>query len=104
MTLPCSGFPEEGKKESTFVLIQARLSSSTSYRTLIPALALIDFLGLCNRRQWTSTSWNGSPATPCRLSLVFTKTDKEPPATVSANIAAFTARIAGWFEQLPAIF
>jgi len=36
--------------------------------------------------------------------LVFTKTDKEKPATVQANIAAFTARIAGWFEQLPASF
>jgi hypothetical protein len=36
--------------------------------------------------------------------LVFTKTDKNPMATVEANIVAFTARIAGWFEQLPAIF
>jgi GTP-binding protein len=36
--------------------------------------------------------------------LVFTKTDKVPPATVQSNIAAFTEQIAGWFEQLPAIF
>ena len=36
--------------------------------------------------------------------LVFTKTDKVTPATVQANIAAFTQRIAGGFEQLPAIF
>ena len=36
--------------------------------------------------------------------LVFTKTDKVAPATVQANIAAFTARISGWFEKLPAIF
>ena len=36
--------------------------------------------------------------------LVFTKTDKVAPATVRANIAAFTARISGWFEKLPAIF
>ncbi len=36
--------------------------------------------------------------------LVFTKTDKATPATVQANIAAFTARISGWFEKLPAIF
>ncbi|MFZ0827209.1 MAG: ribosome biogenesis GTP-binding protein YihA/YsxC [Verrucomicrobiia bacterium] len=35
--------------------------------------------------------------------LVFTKTDKVTPATVAANVAAFTERIAGWFEQLPAI-
>jgi len=36
--------------------------------------------------------------------LVFTKTDKATPATVQANIAAFTDRISGWFEKLPAIF
>ena len=36
--------------------------------------------------------------------LVFTKTDKVASAMVQANIAAFTARIAGWFEKLPAIF
>ncbi|MGA2787030.1 MAG: ribosome biogenesis GTP-binding protein YihA/YsxC [Verrucomicrobiota bacterium] len=36
--------------------------------------------------------------------LVFTKTDKVKPATVQANITAFTARISGWFEKLPAIF
>ena len=36
--------------------------------------------------------------------LVFTKTDKVTPATVQANIAAFTTRISGWFEKLPAIF
>jgi GTP-binding protein len=36
--------------------------------------------------------------------LVFTKTDKVTPATAQANIAAFTTRISGWFEKLPAIF
>ncbi len=36
--------------------------------------------------------------------LVFTKTDKVTPATAQANIAAFTDRIAGWFEKLPAIY
>jgi hypothetical protein len=36
--------------------------------------------------------------------LVFTKTDKATPATVRANIAAFTARISAWFEKLPAVF
>ncbi len=35
--------------------------------------------------------------------LVFTKTDRGTPEDVAANIAAFTARIAGWFEQLPQI-
>jgi GTP-binding protein len=36
--------------------------------------------------------------------LVFTKTDRGTPETVQANIAAFTAAIAGWFQQLPEIF
>jgi hypothetical protein len=36
--------------------------------------------------------------------LVFTKTDRGTPETAEANIAAFTARIAGWFEQLPEIY
>jgi GTP-binding protein len=36
--------------------------------------------------------------------LVFTKTDRGTPEAAEANIAAFTTRIAGWFEQLPEIF
>ena len=36
--------------------------------------------------------------------LVFTKTDKVPPAMLQANLAAFTDRISEWFAKLPAIF
>ena len=36
--------------------------------------------------------------------LVFTKTDKVSAVTAQANIAAFTGRIAAWFEKPPAIF
>jgi GTP-binding protein len=36
--------------------------------------------------------------------VVFTKTDRGTPAEVQANIAAFTAAIAGWFEKLPEVF
>jgi GTP-binding protein len=36
--------------------------------------------------------------------LVFTKTDKVTPAIAQANMAAFTERISGWFEKLPAIY
>lgn len=36
--------------------------------------------------------------------LVFTKTDRGTPEEVQANIAAFTARIAGWFVELPQVF
>jgi len=36
--------------------------------------------------------------------LVFTKTDKVTSATAQANIAAFTDRIAAWFEKPPQVF
>ena len=36
--------------------------------------------------------------------LVFTKADKVSPATAQANIAAFTGRIAAWFEKPPTVF
>jgi GTP-binding protein len=36
--------------------------------------------------------------------LVFTKTDRGTLEEAEANIAAFTARIAGWFEKLPEIY
>jgi GTPase Era involved in 16S rRNA processing len=47
-------------------------------------------------------SWLTRNAVP--FVIVFTKTDKVTPATAQANIAAFTERISGWFEKLPAIF
>lgn len=46
--------------------------------------------------------WLASHALP--FVIVFTKADRGTPETVAANIAAFTACIAGWFEQLPEIF
>ena len=36
--------------------------------------------------------------------IVFTKTDRGTPESVEANIAAFTAEIAPWFEKPPEIF
>ena len=46
--------------------------------------------------------WLAAHALP--FVIVFTKTDRGTPAAVAANISAFQARIAGWFEQLPEIF
>ncbi len=46
--------------------------------------------------------WLASHARP--FVMVFTKTDRGTPKAVAANIAAFQARIAGWFEPLPEIF
>jgi GTP-binding protein len=36
--------------------------------------------------------------------IVFTKTDRDTPDAVAANIASFKKHIEGWFEQLPEIF
>lgn len=46
--------------------------------------------------------WLAGHAVP--FVLVFTKTDKVSEATVQANVATFTNRIAAWFEKLPARF
>ncbi len=46
--------------------------------------------------------WLTSNAVP--FVLVFTKIDKVAPATVQANIQAFTDCISKWFEKMPAIF
>ena len=46
--------------------------------------------------------WLASHARP--FVIVFTKTDRGTPESVAANIAAFTERIAGWFEKLPEIY
>ena len=46
--------------------------------------------------------WLASHALP--FVIVFTKTDRGTPEFVAANIAAFKAQIAGWFEQLPEIY
>ncbi len=46
--------------------------------------------------------WMVSNAVP--FVLVFTKTDKVPPAVSKANIAAFQERIAPWFQKPPAVF
>jgi GTP-binding protein len=46
--------------------------------------------------------WLASHALP--FVIVFTKTDRGTPEAVAANIAAFTERIAEWFEKLPEIY
>jgi GTP-binding protein len=45
--------------------------------------------------------WLAAHAIP--FMLVFTKTDRVKPATVQANIEAFTARISEWCDTLPEI-
>ena len=99
--LPGYGFAEGAKKDS------ARFNAAVSHYlkrrpNLCLVFALIDSGLKPQEMDVDFVEWLARNAVP--FVLVFTKTDKEPPATVQANIAAFTARIAGWFERLPAIF
>ena len=99
--LPGYGFAEGAKKDS------ARFNQAVSHYlkhrpNLCLVFALIDSGLEPQEMDVDFVEWLARNAVP--FVLVFTKTDKEPPATVQANIAAFTARIAGWFEQLPEIF
>jgi GTP-binding protein len=99
--LPGYGFAEGAKKDS------ARFNQAVSHylkqrSSLCLVFALIDSGLEPQEIDVDFVEWLARNAVP--FVLVFTKTDKNPPATVAANIAAFTARITGWFEQLPAIF
>ena len=99
--LPGYGFAEGAKKDS------ARFNQAVSHylkqRTnLCLVFALIDSGLTPQEIDLDFVEWLARNAVP--FVLVFTKTDKETPAVVQANIAAFRASIAGWFEQLPSIF
>ena len=99
--LPGYGFAAGAKKDS------ARFNHAVSHylkeRTnLCLVFALIDSGLEPQEIDLEFVEWLVRNAVP--FVLVFTKTDKVATAAVQANIASFTARIAGWFEQLPAIF
>ena len=99
--LPGYGFAAGAKKDS------ARFNHAVSHylkeRTnLCLVFALIDSGLEPQEIDLEFVEWLVRNAVP--FVLVFTKTDKVASAMVQANIASFTARIAGWFEQLPAIF
>src|ERR1039457_3015165 len=99
--LPGYGFAEGARKDS------ARFNHAVSHylkqRTnLCLVFALIDSGLEPQEMDVEFVGWLARNTVP--FVLVFTKTDKVNPAARQANIAAFTPRIAGWFEQLPAIF
>ena len=99
--LPGYGFAEGAKKDSA--RFNAAVSHYLKRRTsLCLVFALIDSGVTPQEIDLAFVEWLARNTVP--FVLVFTKTDKEPPATVAANIAAFTARIVGWFEQLPASY
>jgi GTP-binding protein len=99
--LPGYGFAAGARKDS------ARFNHAVSHylkqRTnLCMVFALIDSGLEPQDIDLEFVEWLARNAVP--FVLVFTKTDKVRPATVQANIAAFTEHISAWFEQLPAIF
>ena len=99
--LPGYGFAAGAEKDS------ARFNHAVSHylkqRTnLCLVFALIDSGLEPQEMDVEFVEWLARNAVP--FVLVFTKTDKVASVLVQANIAAFTARIAGWFEQLPAVF
>jgi GTP-binding protein len=99
--LPGYGFAEGAKKDSA-CFNQAVSHYLKRRPDLCLVFALIDSGLEPQEMDVDFVEWLARNAVP--FVLVFTKTDKNPVATVEANIMAFTARIAGWFEQLPEIF
>jgi GTP-binding protein len=99
--LPGYGFAEGAKKDS--MRFNQAVSHYLKKRTnLSLVFALIDSGLPPQEMDIAFVEWLASAAVP--FVLVFTKTDKETPATVQANIAAFKESISAWFEQPPAIF
>lgn len=99
--LPGYGFAAGAKKDSK--RFNQAVSHYLKRRTnLCLVFALIDSGLEPQEMDVDFIEWLARNAVP--FVLVFTKTDKEKPATVQANIAAFTARIADWFEQSPSVF
>jgi GTP-binding protein len=99
--LPGYGFAEGAKKDS------ARFNQAVSrYLKHRPNLCLVFALidsGLAPQEMDLAfVEWLARNAVP--FVLVFTKTDKETPAVVQANIAKFMETISVWFEQPPASF
>jgi GTP-binding protein len=99
--LPGYGFAEGAKKDSA--RFNKAVARYLKHRTnLCCVFALIDSGLEPQAIDLEFIEWLARNAVP--FVLVFTKTDKIHAATVQANIAAFTGRIAAWFVQPPAVF
>ena len=99
--LPGYGFAEGAKKHRAR-FNQAVLRYLKHRTNLCLVFALIDSGLTPQETDLAFVEWLARNAVP--FVLVFTKTDKETPAIVQANIAAFRAAISAWFEQPPAFF
>jgi GTP-binding protein len=99
--LPGYGFAEGAKKNSA--RFNQAVERYLKHRTnLCLVFALIDSGLAPQEMDIDFVHWLARNAVP--FVLVFTKTDKETPAKVQANMAAFMAGISTWFEQPPAVF
>jgi GTP-binding protein len=99
--LPGYGFAQGAKKESA-QFNQAVLRYLKHRPNLCLVFALIDSTLPPQEMDIAFVEWLARNAVP--FVLVFTKTDKEMPPAVQANITAFMAAISQWFEQAPTVF
>src|SRR6185503_9558206 len=99
--LPGYGFAQVARENKT-LFNRAVNDYLTNRPNLCCVFALLDS-GLAPQKiDLSFVEWLARHAVP--FVLVFTKTDRGAPEEVQANIEAFTACIAGWFEKLPEIF
>ena len=99
--LPGYGFAQVAREHSA-KFNHAVSNYLTHRKNLSCVFALIDSGLTPQEIDLEFVHWLARHAVP--FVLVFTKTDKVTAATAQTNIAAFTERIAGWFETLPAIY
>lgn len=99
--LPGYGFAE-GAKKHTARFNQAVLRYLKDRANLCLVFALIDSGLPPQKSDLAFVEWLARNAVP--FVLVFTKIDKESPASVQDNIAAFRTAISPQFEQPPAVF
>jgi GTP-binding protein len=99
--LPGYGFAQVARKDKS--KFNQAVNEYLQHRTnLCRVFALLDSTLPPQEIDLAFVEWLTRHAVP--FVLVFTKTDKASPTKVRANIEAFTVRISGWFEELPAMF
>jgi len=99
--LPGYGFASGARKDSA-KFNRAAVNYLKHRTNLCSVFALMDSTLPPQEIDIEFVEWLTSNTVP--YVLVFTKADKVSPATAKANIAAFTERIAAWFEKAPTVF
>jgi len=99
--LPGYGFAQVAREDKS-KFNQAVADYLRNRTNLCRVFALIDSGLTPQKIDLEFVEWLARSAVP--FVLVFTKSDRSPPATVQANMDAFMAQIAAWFVQPPAVF